>query len=127
MGIDFSNKKVFKLNQESLKNGEEIVSSLLIETEQVIGSYVSMRDRVIFTNKRIISVNVQGITGSKKDFTSFPYSKIQFFSIETAGTMDLDSELEIFLSGGVSIKFEFSGSNNIQEIGRMISTFILHG
>ena len=125
MGIDFSNKKVFKLNQENLANGINAVANLLIENEEVVGSYVSMRDRVIFTNKRIISINVQGITGSKKDFTSFPYSKIQFFSVETAGTIDLDSELELFLAGGVNIKFEFFGSNNIQEIGRMISRFIL--
>jgi len=125
MGIDFSNKKVFKLNQENIGNGINAVSNLLIENEQVIGSYVSMRDRVIFTNKRIISINVQGITGSKKAFTSFPYSKIQLFSIETAGTIDLDSELEIFLSGGINMKFEFYGTNNIQEIGRMISMFIL--
>jgi len=125
MGIDFSNKKVFKLNQENLQNGINAVSNLLIENEQVVGSYVSMRDRVIFTNKRIISVNVQGITGSKRDFTSFPYSKIQFFSVETAGTIDLDCELELFLAGGVNIKFEFFGSNNIQEIGKMISRFIL--
>ena len=125
MGIDFSNKRVFKLNQENLQNGINVVSNLLIENEQVIGSYVSMRDRVIFTNKRIISVNVQGITGSKRDFTSFPYSKIQFFSVETAGTIDLDCELELFLAGGVNIKFEFFGSNNIQEIGKMIGEFIL--
>jgi len=125
MGIDFTNKKIFKLNQENLQNGISAVSSLLIENEQVVGSYVSMRDRVIFTNKRIISINVQGITGSKKDFTSYPYNKIQFFSVETAGTIDLDSELELFLAGGVNIKFEFYGNNNIQEIGRMISGFIL--
>jgi len=125
MAIDFKNKKIFKLNQENIQNGLNMVANLLIENEQVVGSYVSMRDRVIFTNKRIISVNVQGITGSKKDFTSFPYSKIQYFSVETAGTIDLDSELELFLSGGVNIKFEFFGSNNIQEIGRMISSFIL--
>lgn len=125
MGIDFSNKKVFKLNQENIQNGINMVSGLLVQNESVIGSYVSMRDRVVFTNKRIISINVQGITGTKKDFTSFPYSKIQFFSVETAGTMDLDSELEIFLSSGNSIKFEFFGSNNIQEIGKMIGEFIL--
>lgn len=125
MAIDFTNKKVFKLNQENLANGANAVANLLIENEQVIGSYVSMRDRVIFTNKRIISINVQGITGSKKDFTSFPYSKIQFFSVETAGTMDLDSELSLFFGGGVNIKFEFFGSNNIQEIGKMISRFVL--
>ena len=125
MGIDFSNKKVFKLNQENIQNGANMVSGLLVSNENVIGSYVSIRDRVVFTNKRIISINVQGITGSKKDFTSFPYNKIQFFSIETAGTMDIDSELELFLTGGNSIKFEFMGNNNIQEIGRMIGEFIL--
>jgi len=125
MGIDFSNKKIFKLNQENLVGGVNAVSNLLIENEQVVGSYVSMRDRVVFTNKRIISINVQGITGSKKDFTSFPYNKIQYFSVETAGTIDLDAELELFLTGGVNIKFEFSGNNNIQEIGQMISRFIL--
>ena len=125
MGIDFTNKKVFKLNQENPVNGFNTVSGLLVEGEEVIGSYVSMRDRVIFTTKRIISVNVQGLTGSKKDFTSFPYNRIQYFSVETAGTIDLDAELEIFLGGGGNIKFEFAGSNNIQEIGRMISRFIL--
>ena len=50
---------------------------------QVVSSYSSMRDYVVFTNKRVISVNVQGLTGKKKDFTSLPYSKVQAFSIET--------------------------------------------
>jgi len=123
--LDFSNKKIFKLKQESIESGINTVSNLLIENEQVIGSYSSMRDKVIFTNKRIISVNVQGLTGTKRDFTSFPYSKIQIYSVETAGTIDLDAELELFFSGDISIKFEFFGSNNIEEIGRMISKFIL--
>lgn len=54
-----------------------------------------MRDYVVFTNKRLIACNVQGITGSKKDFTSLPYSKLQAFSIETAGTLDMDAELTL--------------------------------
>ena len=125
MAIDFTNKKIFKLRKEELINGVKTIENLLIENEQVIGSYVSMRDKVIFTNKRIMSVNVQGLTGAKRDFTSIPYNKIQFFSVETAGTIDLDAELTLFLAGGVNIKFEFSGDNNIQEIGRLISKFIL--
>ena len=123
--LDFSNKKIFKLKQDSIESGVNAVNDLLIEGEVVIGSYSTMRDRVIFTNKRIISVNVQGLTGSKKDFISFPYSKIQIYSVETAGTIDLDAELELIFSGGIDIKFEFFGSNNIKEIGRMISNFIL--
>lgn len=125
MGIDFSNKKIFKLKQEDNGNGIKAISSLLINDEIVIGSYVSMRDRVIFTNKRIVSVNVQGITGTKIDYTSIPYKKILYFSVETAGTMDLDNELSIVLSGGGIIKFEFFGNNNIMEIGKRISEFVL--
>ena len=47
-----------------------------------------MRDCVVFTSKRIIAVNVQGISGKKKDFTSLPLAKVQAFSVETAGTFD---------------------------------------
>ena len=64
-------------------------------TETIISSYRSMRDGVVFTNKRIIAVNVQGFTGSKKDYTSLPYKNIVAYSVETSGTLDLDSELEI--------------------------------
>lgn len=84
-----------------------------------------MRDFVVFTNKRIISVNVQGITGAKKDFTSIPYSKIQVFSVETAGTFDTDGELDIAISGIGMVRFEFSGSSDIIEIGKLIAEFTL--
>lgn len=84
-----------------------------------------MRDYVVFTDKRIISVNVQGVTGKKKDFTSLPYSKIQVFSVETAGIFDMDSELEMYFSGLGKVKFEFSGSSDIVKIGQLISSLIL--
>ena len=125
MAIDFSNKKIFKLKQEDAINGQKAISQLLIPDEVIIGSYVSMRDRVVFTNKRIVSVNVQGLTGTKIDYTSIPYNKILYYSVETAGTIDLDSELSISLSGGGNIKFEFFGNNNIMEIGKRISQFVL--
>ena len=98
---------------------------LLVSGEQVIAQFSAIRDFVIFTNKRIITVNVQGLTGKKKDFTSLPYSKIQAFSIETAGTFDLDAELELSFSGLGSVKLDFSNSTEIHEIGRMISEHVL--
>ncbi len=67
--IDFNNKGFFKLKQND--EYAERVTALLLDGEQVIDAYKSMRDGVVFTNKRIIAVNVQGITGSKK--TSLPY------------------------------------------------------
>lgn len=78
--IDFQNKKVFKLSKGKEKNIPKDVTELLIPGEQIVGYYSSMRDYVVFTNKRLIACNVQGITGSKKDFTSLPYSKLQAFS-----------------------------------------------
>jgi len=125
MGVEFTNKKIFKLNQEDARNAFPVVGELLIDNETIIASYASMRDRVIFTNKRVIAVDVQGITGTKKAFTSIPYKKIQFYSVETSGTLDLDSELELYLSGGMNIKFEFFGKNNIKELCKIISDLIL--
>lgn len=123
--IDFNNKGLIKLKGESSENGLKAVKELLITGEDVTGSYVSMRDRVVFTNKRIISCNVQGMTGKKIDYTSIPYSKIQCYSVETAGLLDLDAELEIWLSGVGRLKFELSGGVNVKALCQSISEYIL--
>ncbi len=120
--IDFNNKGFFKLKQN--EEYADRVTLLLLDDERVIDSYKSMRDGVVFTNKRIIAVNVQGITGSKKDFTSLPYKNIVAYSIETAGTFDLDCELEIYFSALGKVKFEFSGRTQIVEISKLISMHI---
>ena len=122
--IDFNNKTLFKLGRvdESAANA---VLPLLVSGEEIVGVYKSLRDYVVFTNKRIIAVNVQGVTGKKKDFSSLPYSKIQAFSVETAGTFDLDSELELWFSGLGRVKFEFAGSSDIVKIGQLIGNAIL--
>lgn len=123
--IDFNNLPIFKLSKVDNGSLDSKVAPLLIEGETIIGSYKSIRDFVVFTDKRVISVNVQGITGKKKDFTSMPYSKISVFSVETAGTFDLDSELEMYFSGVGRVKFEFSGASDIVEIGKVISRYCL--
>ena len=84
-----------------------------------------MRDGVIFTSKRIIAVNVQGITGSKKDYTSLPYKTVVAYSIETAGTFDLDAELELYFSAVGKVKFEFKGETNLIEISKYLSHTVL--
>ncbi|MBQ6361232.1 MAG: PH domain-containing protein [Lachnospiraceae bacterium] len=123
--IDFANGSFVKLKATGGFNNRDQILPLLVPGEEFIGEYQAIRDYVIFTNKRVISVNVQGITGKKKDFTSMPYSKISVFSIETSGTFDLDSELELYFSGVGKVKFEFSGRSDIVEIGQIISQFAL--
>ena len=124
--IDFNSNGFFarlkKVNNAEFGN---IISDFLIAGEEVIGSYKSIRDGVVFTNKRIIAINVQGITGKKQDYTSIPYSKISTFSLETAGIFDLDSELELYMSGVGKVKFQFTGSTDVKEICKAISIYTL--
>jgi len=101
------------------------VEALLVPGEQVLDSFQALRDGVVFTDKRIIAINVQGLTGSKKDFTSLPYSKMTAFSVETAGTFDLDAELQLYYSGLGQVSFEFKGSCNLTAIAQMIAAATL--
>ncbi|HSG61773.1 MAG TPA: PH domain-containing protein [Pseudomonadales bacterium] len=121
--IDFDNKTVFKLKQSP--DYAEKVQALLLPGEEVLDAFQSMRDGVVFTSKRIIAINVQGLTGSKKDFTSLPYAKMTAFSIETAGTFDLDAELQLYYSGLGKVTFEFKGSSNLTAIAKMIAAATL--
>jgi hypothetical protein len=121
--IDFKNKGFFKLKQDDEYSG--MVSDLLVAGETVRGAYKSFRDGVVFTDRRVIAVNVQGITGRKRDYTSLPYKNVVAYSVETAGTFDLDSELELYFSALGKVKFEFTGKTNIVEISNFISQAIL--
>lgn len=123
--IDFNNAAFLKLRQTSDETYQAMISPIFIDGEAILSSYQSIRDGVVFTNKRIIAINVQGLTGKKKDFTSIPYSKIQTYSVESAGVFDLDSELDIWISGVGKIRFEFTSSANVSEICRSISEFVL--
>lgn len=123
--IDFKNGSVIKLKRTGKFSNEKTIAPLFVPGEIFIGEYQAIRDYVIFTNKRIISVNVQGVTGKKKDFTTLPYSKIQLFSIETSGVLDLDSELDLYFSGVGEIKFEFTGQSDIVNISKIIGEYLL--
>ena len=123
--IDFNNGAVFKLNPAANDDIAPLVAPLIIPGEQIVSCFKAMRDFVVFTNKRLIAVNVQGMTGKKRDFTSLPYSKVQAFSIETAGTFDLDAELDLWFSGLGKVRLEFRGSADIRQLGHMIAGFVL--
>ncbi|NDO19060.1 PH domain-containing protein [Lachnospiraceae bacterium MD329] len=123
--IDFNNASFMKLKEVQTAEGTNLVAPMLVDGEEVLHTFKTIRDMVIFTNKRIISVNVQGITGTKKDFTSMPYSKIQVFSVETAGTLDLDAELTVWFSGVGKVKFEFKSNFDISAFNKLLSNYIL--
>ncbi|WP_025274826.1 PH domain-containing protein [Haloglycomyces albus] len=123
--IDFDNGSVFKLKPTDVPDSGETVSELLVAGESFQAAFSTVRDKVLFTDKRIIAVNVQGITGKKVDYTTLPYSRIQAFSVETAGTFDMDAELDLWFSGMGKIRFEFKGGADIRALANLIASHTL--
>ena len=127
MAINFNKDSVFNLKPINVENVRNEVKGLLLVDESVVMAFQTVRDQLVFTNKRIISIDVQGITGKRKSFASMPYSKIEFFTIQTQGFLELfpDSELFIMFNNGFTAKFEFKGNVDIGVIGRTISEYVL--
>ena len=99
---------------------------MLIRNEQVLMAYKWVRDKVVFTTHRIIHVDVQGITGKKKSFISYPYSSIHKFSKESAGWLDWDAELRIWIRGETDpVKWEFRKDEAVNEIFNILSEGVL--
>lgn len=127
MAISFNQNSVFNLKPIDVSAVRSEVNGLLVSGEEVVVAFQTIRDQLLFTNKRIIAVDVQGITGKRKSYSSLPYSKIQYFSIQTPGFAEFvpDSELFLMFSSTFTAKFEFKGNVDIGKIGRMISEFVL--
>jgi hypothetical protein len=123
--IDFQNGTVFKLQSRPVEQFVAELAPLLVQGENLVAAFQGVRDYVVFTDKRLIAVNVQGLTGKKRDYTTLPYSKIQIFSVETAGTFDLDAELEMWFSGLGKVRLEFKGQVDIRYIGQMLAHHVL--
>lgn len=94
--------------------------------ERIEKAYKLVRDLFIFTNKRLILVDKQGMTGRKVEYHSYPYKSISHFSIETAGHFDLDAELKFWISGNTTpVEKKFNKSLNIYELQRVLAEYIL--
>ena len=125
--IDFSKGGSFDLIKVPNSHLIGEVNKLFIDGETLLGVYQSVRDQIIFTNKRIISIDVKGVTGKQKEFYIMPYSKIQYFGIQTPGFFELipDAELTLVFANGMEAVIEFKGNSDILEIGRAISYYLL--
>lgn len=101
------------------------VTPLLIEGEKALKAYKVIRDLFIFTNKRLILIDKQGISGKKAEYHSIPYRAITHFAVETAGTFDRDSEVKIWMSGGHHITKEIKKGLDLTDLQRILATYVL--
>ena len=100
---------------------------LLTNDEVIEVGFKMFRDVFMFTNKRLILVDVQGFTGSKIEYKSMPYKNISRFSLETAGTFDLDAELKIWISSenAPSVSKRFNSSIDIYEVQKYLAEKVM--
>ena len=106
---------------------QDELKEILIEGENIENGYNILRDYFVFTNKRLILVDKQGVTGNKKEYHSIPYKNIRHFSIESAGTFDRDSELKLWIAGIANpIEKKFGKkTSNIFEVQQALAKHIL--
>ena len=101
-------------------------AQVLVPGEKVERAYQLIRDMFVFTDRRLIFVNKQGLTGSKVDYQSIPYRSITRFSVETAGTFDLDAELKIWLTGSPTpIQLQFNKKLSIYTVQQVLAGYVL--
>lgn len=125
--INFNKNSAWDLRPMNISDVRSEVDGLLVNGEHIVMAFKTVRDQLVFTNKRIISIDVQGITGKRKSFTSMPYSNVQFFGIQTQGFIEIvpDCELTLMFTNGFTATFEFKGKVDIGIIGRIISEYVL--
>ncbi|MEU6735744.1 PH domain-containing protein [Streptomyces physcomitrii] len=98
---------------------------LLGQGEQIYGAYQLIRDTLLFTDRRLILVDKQGMTGKKVEYHSIPYRSISHFSVETAGHFDLDAELKIWISSSTTpIQKTFTKGVDIYQVQAILTQFV---
>ena len=120
-----ADSQLFNLKEISASEVKSEVLQLVLPGEEIVAAFKTIRDQVLFTTKRVFVINVQGITGKKTSYFSYPYSKVQYYGIETAGLLDIDSELVMAFSNGAVLQFDFKSQVDIKRISALISGFIL--
>ena len=101
------------------------ITTLLVENEKPVASFATIRDVAVFTNKRLIVKDAQGITGKKVEIYSLPYSSILMWSTENAGKLfELNAEVELWTKVG-KIKINLKKDIDIRKFDTLLAQYIL--
>lgn len=124
---DINLNKVFNFyNEVSLSDS---LKPFISQNENVAFAVKTIRDVAVFTDKRILVADKQGLTGKKVEYYTIPYKNIVTYAVETAGTFDLDSEIKLVLSGGLRVELKFMKGKNMDQlllkVYNLINCFII--
>jgi hypothetical protein len=113
------------VSEVEISSVEKDLEKIMTEKEKVEKAYKLIRDLMVFTNTRLILIDKQGVSGKKMEYHSIPYKSITHFSVETAGTFDLDAELKIWISS-VPDPFvkQFKKDNSIFDVQKALAAYV---
>jgi len=117
------NRILGNAGEVSIDKLQEKYGRLLTDDEEIELGFKLLRDVFIFTSKRLILIDIQGVTGKKAEYKSLPYKNMTRFSLETAGTFDLDAELKIWISSEntPTVSKRFNKSIDVYEVQRFLA------
>ena len=123
--MDLENRAFLKLRPVQDGKLAQLVQPMLLPQEQVLQQYQGIRDGVVFTDRRLIAVNTQGVTGKKKMYAVLPYTRIQDYAVESAGVLDFDSEMQLWFSGLGCVTLELLAGADLFALSRLMDQAIL--
>lgn len=113
------------VSEVDIRSVEKDLEMIITEHEKVEKVYQLLRDLMVFTNTRLILIDKQGVSGKKVEYLSIPYKSITHFSVETAGTFDLDDELKIWITSAPEpIAKEFKKDNSIFDVQKALAVYV---
>lgn len=111
----------------NLEEIQQEFAPILIPGEELETAFRIFRDKWVFTNKRLIMLDVQGVTGTKREYHSIPYKSINHFSVETAGTLDDDCEMKLWVIGSIQpIKKEFKRDVDVKGLSKVLAAHVMN-
>lgn len=123
--MDLENRAFLKLRPVQDAKLAQLVQPMLLPQEKILQQYQGIRDGVVFTDCRLIAVNTQGVTGKKKMYAVLPYRRIQAYTLESAGVLDFDSEMELWFSGLGCVTLELLAGSDLFALSSLMDRVIL--
>lgn len=115
-----------KAASSETKKFHSAYSQILVDGEIIEAGYVVIRDTFLFTNKRMILIEIQGVSGKQMEYLSIPYANIMKFSVQTGGNFDLNAELKIWIgSETIPLEKKFNEDVSIYEVQKVLAHHVL--
>ena len=113
------------VSEVDIKSVEKELEVIITDSERIEKAYKLIRDLIVFTNTRLILIDKQGVTGKKVEYHSIPYKSITHFSVETAGTFDMDAELKIWISSmNNPVSKQFRKDKSIYDVQKALASYV---